>query len=323
MRWKRVVPILVVTLIAVVTTAAWSVGPASAAPGRIVSSEAIGSHQLLLSVFSPSMDRSIPVRVLRAADRRPVPRLYLLNGAGGGEDSANWVEQGNAPAFFADKPVDVIIPMAGAFSYYTDWQRDDPTLGRNRWETFLTRELPAALDGILSSTGRNGIAGLSMSGSAALSLAERAGDLYSAVASMSGCPNTSGLLGSAYVRATVEGRGAADTTNMWGPPGSPDWVAHDAQINAERLRGKAVFVSSGPGVPGQHDNLSDAQHIQMILVGGPIEAAVDECSHRFVARLAALGIGVTTYFPPTGTHSFAYWNDALARAWPVLASGLR
>ena len=39
-----------------------------------------------LSVYSPSMKRHVPVRVLVPADRSvPRPTLYLLNGAGGGE----------------------------------------------------------------------------------------------------------------------------------------------------------------------------------------------------------------------------------------------
>ncbi len=42
-------------------------------------------------VYSESMDRVVPVRVLLPADTsRPRPTLYLLNGAGGGETGATW-----------------------------------------------------------------------------------------------------------------------------------------------------------------------------------------------------------------------------------------
>ncbi|MFT4085715.1 MAG: alpha/beta hydrolase family protein [Gordonia sp. (in: high G+C Gram-positive bacteria)] len=279
-------------------------------------------QRLHLMVYSAAMGREIPVDVLTPAGGGPAPTLYLLNGASGGEDDANWFDQGDVTQITAGKHVNVVVPMAGAFSYYTDWLHDDPSLGRQRWETFLTRELPPVIAGRLSTNGRNAIAGLSMSGSAALALAERVPGLYRGVASFSGCPNTSGVLGSTYVRLTVEGRGAGSVTNMWGPVGGPAWLSHDAELGAGRLRGKDVFVSAGPGLPGRHDNTANPQKVQQMLVGGPIEAAVRACSEQFVTRLHQLGIGVTTYFPATGTHSFAYWNDALRRAWPVLSRHL-
>lgn len=275
-----------------------------------------------VEVYSPSMGRTIPLDILRSPGTAPAPTLYLLNGAGGGEDSANWIDQGGAESFFAGKHVNVVIPRAGAFSYYTDWLHDDPALGRQRWETFLTRELPAAVAAMVPGTGRAAVAGLSMSGSAALALAERHPGQYGAVASFSGCPNTSGALGAEYVRLTVEGRGAASVTNMWGQIGGPDWIAHDAEVNAGRLSGTNVFVSAGTGLPGAHDNTSSPQQVAQMAVGGPIEVAVRDCSVRFVDRLHQAGIPVDTYFPDLGTHSFAYWNDALTRAWPTLWRGL-
>ncbi|MEZ5210799.1 alpha/beta hydrolase [Gordonia sp. (in: high G+C Gram-positive bacteria)] len=296
-------------------------GPAAARPGP-VTQRVLGPRHLAIEVYSASMRRNIPVDVLLPSSGGPAPTLYLLNGASGGEDRAAWTVDGHAAEFFADKNVTVVIPMEGAFSYYTDWRRDDPMLGRQRWETFLTRELPPVIDAAYGTTGRSAIAGLSMSGSAALTLAERTRGRYAGVASFSGCPDTAGPLGSQYVRLTVEGRGAGDVANMWGPPGGPGWLAHDAASNAHRLRGMYVFVSAGTGIPGPHDEDSSPQKIQQMLVGGPIEAAVDECSHRFVDTLHRLSIPVTTYFPATGTHSFAYWDDALAHAWPGLSRAL-
>ncbi|GAA3184792.1 hypothetical protein GCM10020255_080840 [Rhodococcus baikonurensis] len=75
---------------------------------------------------------------LPADTSAPRPTLYLLNGAGGGEDSATWEGRTDVLDFFADKNVNVVTPLEGAFSYYTDWQKDDPVLGRNKWQTFLT-----------------------------------------------------------------------------------------------------------------------------------------------------------------------------------------
>lgn len=42
-------------------------------------------------VHSASMNRDIPLTVLKPKDTsKPAPVLYLLNGAGGGEDTATW-----------------------------------------------------------------------------------------------------------------------------------------------------------------------------------------------------------------------------------------
>ena len=41
--------------------------------------------------------------------------------------------------FYMDKNVNVVIPMAGKFSYYTDWDQDVEALGgKQTGETFLT-----------------------------------------------------------------------------------------------------------------------------------------------------------------------------------------
>ena len=44
------------------------------------------------------------------------------------------------------KHVNVVMPVGGKFSMYTDWNADDPVLGRNKWQTYLTKELPAAVN---------------------------------------------------------------------------------------------------------------------------------------------------------------------------------
>ena len=57
-----------------------------------------------------------------------------------------WLRKGGAAEFFRDKNVNVVLPLAGPGSFYADWQRDDPKLGRYKWETFLTQELPPLID---------------------------------------------------------------------------------------------------------------------------------------------------------------------------------
>lgn len=117
--------------------------------------EEINARQLTMYVYSAAMDKVIPLEVIRPADTSaPRPTLYLLNGAGGGEDTATWQTRTDVVDFFGDKNVNVVNPIGGAYSYYTDWEKPDPVLGLNKWTTFLTQELPPIVDATLGTTVR-------------------------------------------------------------------------------------------------------------------------------------------------------------------------
>ncbi|NLU83123.1 alpha/beta hydrolase family protein [Rhodococcus sp. HNM0569] len=296
----------------------------------VVSSKQVSDRELTLTVHSESMDRDIPFKVLRPADdSAPRPTLYLLNGAGGGEDAANWFDRTDVVDFFGDKNVNGVVPMEGAFSYYTDWEKDAPELGRNKWTTFLTEELPPVVDGALGTNGVNAIAGISMAGGSVLSLAESAPGLYRSVGAYSGCAQTSTQPGRMYVDLVVEGRGGADTENMWGPKDGPGWAANDPVVNAEKLRGTELYISSGSGVPGPHDRLDGPgiegdvnTYANQMLLGTTIEAAANQCTHALKGRLDELGIPATYDLEPVGTHAWPYWQDQLHKSWPVLGASI-
>ncbi|MFC0314610.1 alpha/beta hydrolase [Gordonia phosphorivorans] len=300
-------------------------------PSRIVATERHTPQQETVTVYSAAMDRNIPLTVLRPRNTaEPAPVLYLLNGAGGGEDSATWQEKTDYAQFFADKHVNVVTPVGGAFSYYTDWQRDDPVLGRNKWQTFLTRELPPLLDREWGTTGANALAGISMAGTSVLNLAISAPKLYRSVAAYSGCARTSDPLGQAYIRTVVEDRGGADVTNMWGPLDGPGWRANDPYFQADKLRGTKVYLTAGTGLPGQYDNLG-ARLIQgdplvladQLLLGGAIEATVFTCTQQMREALTREGVDTTMLQRPAGTHSWQYWEADLHQTWPSIAADLR
>ncbi|WP_037176329.1 alpha/beta hydrolase [Rhodococcus sp. UNC363MFTsu5.1] len=332
-RWA----LLVVLIVAI----SWLAGGLSAAASPDLSArqsangsyvdhiDRVSGRQWSIYVHSAAMDRTIRLDVIRPADTSaPRPTLYLLNGAGGGEDAATWQAQSDAVSFFSDKNVNVVTPVGGRFSYYTDWQRPDPALGVNRWTTFLTRELPPIIDATLGANGRNAIAGLSTSGSAVLTLAEMAPSLYRGVAAYSGCAHTSTPPGRAYVELVV-GAGGGDTTNMWGPYTDPDWVANDAYLQAEKLRGIALYISNRTGLPGPHDTLDNPRvggnPIALgtqVVVGGVIEAATDQCTRQLADRLAALGIPATVELGAPGSHSWGYWQDDLHASWQLLSTAL-
>ncbi|WP_277832660.1 alpha/beta hydrolase [Speluncibacter jeojiensis] len=318
---------------ALCVAAAFALGPvpAAAAPAPPQS-----GGWSTMRVYSAAMGRPVELQVLRAADPAvPAPVLYLLNGADGGVvgDASTWQNSTDITSFFAGRQVNVVTVVGGAYSYYTDWLRPDPVLGVNEWSTFLTRELPPVMNSALGASGRNAIAGLSMSATSVLSLAEHshtlgpgAGPLYQAVGAYSGCAQTSTAPGVDYVRMVVRGRGGGDVQNMWGPIGGPDWIAHDPARNAENLRGTALYVASGSGLPGPHDTLADPDvhgspgALANQVGGGVLEAAVDQCNHALAQELRDIHIPATFDFTPTGTHSWGYWQDDLHKSWPMIAA---
>ncbi|MGW4365698.1 alpha/beta hydrolase [Nocardia takedensis] len=284
-----------------------------------------------VEVYSAAMNRSIPVQVIRAADTaKPRPTLYLLNGSGGGPNGSGWDAQTDAVGFLRDRDVNVVTPVGGANSYYTDWIRADSVLGYNKWQTFLNEELPPVIEGLLGADGNRALAGVSMSGTSVLNLAIAKPGFWRSVASYSGCAQTSDPVGHEFVRITVENWGGGQSVeNMWGPADSPLWRANDPLVNAERLRGTAVYLSTGSGLPGPHDTPADPR-VQdgriplpvQLAFGGPIEAAIRYCTVNLTDRLNALNIPVTLNDRPTGTHSWGYWDDDLRDSWPFLAASL-
>ncbi|MCW4352055.1 esterase family protein [Hoyosella sp. YIM 151337] len=290
--------------------------------------ERISDREAMLYVYSAAMQKVIPLEVITPADNSVArPTLYLLNGAGGGEDSATWRERTDLFGFFMDKNVNVVTPIGGAYTYYTDWINEDPDLGIVKWETFLTRELPPIVDTALGATGRNAIAGLSMSATSVLALAIAAPEVYDAVGSYSGCARTSDRLGEFYVRTVLAGPG--DVDNMWGPSGSPAWREYDPYLNAEGLRGTVVYVSSATGLPGPYDTFdndfvqgSPARYANLLVVGGLLEAATYQCTVDFARRLDELNIPAHINLRPAGTHSWAYWEEDLRVSWPILSEAI-
>ncbi|MEU0544892.1 alpha/beta hydrolase family protein [Nocardia sp. NPDC005978] len=293
--------------------------PTRAAIRRV---ENIGDRLVQVSVSSPAMARTVDVQVLLPAERTgPRPTVYMLDGRAAAPDANNWAQQGGAVDFFADKNVNVVFTLGGPASYYTDWQQADAKLGTNRWETFLTRELPPLLDARFAGNGVNALTGVSMGAEAAMMLAVRHPDLYRAVAAHSGCYAMSSDFGQAQARAVI-GTFGGDPDNMFGPAEDPAWAAHDVLNQADRLRGKAIYLSSGSGLPGQYDTPANPDMRSAIMFGGPIEAGSDMCTQQLAERLGQLGIPATVNRRLTGTHSWPYWAEELPRSWPTLAAGL-
>ena len=278
---------------------------------------------------SPAMDnREVPLVVIKAADpNRPV--LYLLNGADGGEGNANWIVQTDVVNFYKEKNVNVVIPMAGKFSYYTDWVSDSAKLGgKQKWETFLTKELPGPLEKLLKGNGKRGVAGMSMSATSSMLLAEHNPKFYDGVASFSGCYASSKPVPAEFVNVTLN-RGGVSREQMWGPLGGPEWQRNDVHTQAEGLRGSQIYVSNGTGLAGEWDMpngpklgkanplVASVSSSVLVVEGGAIEAATNTCTHDLKKKLESMNIPANFVLRNTGTHSWSYWEQDLRDSWPT------
>lgn len=293
--------------------------PVTASAAQVVAIDTLSPTRSAVFIHSPAMGRTIQVQVLHPPGGGSRPAYYLLDGLDPGVNQSTWTNATDAEKFFAGRNVNVVLPVGGQASYYTDWQQDDPRFGRYRWETFLTEELPPIIDARFHGNGVNAIGGLSMGGNAAFILAARKPWLYRAVAGYSACPDTG--LAQGAVMFSIANRGG-NPLNMWGPPGSPAWAEHDPARLADRLRGKTIYLSTGSGVPGPHETEIKPQLPENIFLGGPIETGVNACVLSFEQRLRGMNIAARIDYSPTGTHSWSYWQDTLHDSWPTIGSAI-
>ncbi|WP_296132931.1 alpha/beta hydrolase [Corynebacterium sp. YSMAA1_1_D6] len=289
---------------------------------------------LKLQATSPAMNgRTIPLAVIPAKNANR-PTIYLLNGAGSSEQNTDWLFNSDVVDFYADKDVNVVIPQAGAFSYYTDWQAEPHGKylnGPQKWETFLTKELPGPLESRLQANDKRAIAGMSMSATSSLLLAQHNQGFYDAAGSFAGCAATAYPLEYQFLRVTVN-RGGAQPEQMWGEMGSATNRYNDALMNSEKLRGTKLYISSASGLAGEKDTpsyyinqgydpaLAYVGSAQLQVEGGVIESAVNHCTHMLKAKLDKQGIPADYNFRNVGTHSWPGWEEDMQKSWATFES---
>ena len=296
-----------------------------------------------VEVYSPSMERDIPVAIIRATDDqgnyiKDAPTYYLLNGAGGSEQDTDWIAQagGTLDRTLGHEPVNVVIPMEGAFSYYVDWltepDKNRYMNGKQLWSTFLAKELPQAIEPYMDTTNdRRAVSGFSMSATSSLLLAEHNPGFYKAVGSFSGCAATSRPLPWFFVGLTVNRGGGLTPDELWGPMGSEYNRYNDALVMAEYLKGTDLYISSGTGLVSETDtigylknqrNLESSRafsnHLTLLVEGGVIEGAMNACTHDLRAKLDAKGIPAHYNFRATGTHSWPSWLEDMRESWATV-----
>ncbi len=280
------------------------------------------------SVATAAPARTAPGRWLRGSVRRLVDgtdqgsdpvasrggnaALYLLDGLRARDDRNAWSFETNALEQYRGDNVTLVMPVGGQSSFYSDWYANS-NLNRQpvtyKWETFLTQELPAYLESRGVSRTNNGVLGLSMGGSAALTLAAYHRDQFKFAGSLSGYLNISAPGMREAIRVAMVSAGSFNVDAMWGgPPWNPAWLRNDPFVFAPELAGLSLYISAASGLPGQFDQ--PRRPVDFVNTGSAIglEALALMNSRAFQLRMNSLGIPATYSFPANGTHSWPYWG---------------
>ncbi|WP_159149773.1 alpha/beta hydrolase, partial [Dietzia lutea] len=282
-------------------------------------------------VASESMNRVLPVEIWRPASDAPAPMLYLLDGVDSPSPSG-WLLPGGVERTFAGEHVTLVMPARADGSLHADWQRDDPVLSRNKWQTFLTDELPPLLEADtqpghlnvepLPFTGKRGMAGLSMGAASAVTIAERRPDLYDAVGAIAGCYTARDDLGFILAKIVAETRGG-NIANMWGPRTDPDYLENDGLLNADELAGKALYFATATGMPDATEWDRNGRDLLRFTQGAGLEMATHACTVEMDRRLDELGIDARIDYLPTGLHNWDNFGRFVAPMRDTLMPALR
>ncbi|MEU0672173.1 alpha/beta hydrolase family protein [Streptomyces sp. NPDC006172] len=271
----------------------------------------LGPRTFDVSVPSVALGRSAPVRLIlpsgfESRPTRTYPVLYLLHGAH--DDYTSWTRETDIEAFTEGRDLIVAMPDAGPTGIPSHW-RAGPD-----YETFQLTEVPALLARSYRASGVRAVAGVSTGGYGAMAHAARHPGTFAAAASYSGILDTTAPGVPALVDAIVA-REDLLPPSLWGNPVlSPlTWRDFNPRARAEGLRGTALYVSGGSGVPG--GGAGD-------WLPGVLESLLWPSAHLFTDALALLRIPVTTHFYRGGGHDWAYWRGEFTASWPMLARAL-
>lgn len=270
-----------------------------------------------VSVYSPSMNKVVVNDVFKSP-RSGSPTFYLLPGIDGGDDldpggtippgGKSWFGMTDIQGFFGNKNVNVVSPLGGPFSWYTDWVND----GSKQYQTYMTRELAPLINAQYKTNGKNAVGGLSSTGGTAFDYAVQAPGLYKAAGCYSGFPAPSDPDAAQQVSLTLSG-GGANAADMWGPQGDPLWVQHDPSKNVGKLKGVALYAAASGGGQGAVDKLPEG--FGNNFAGGLIEGIVADNTRRFADAASAAGVPLTYVVRPEGSHTWGLFESEMQESW--------
>ena len=285
--------------------------------------EYLNPHHLMVYIKSQAMpDKLQKVQVLLARDyyenpEKTFPEVWALDGLRARDDESGWTIETNIEAFYADKNVNVVMPVGGESSFYADWQEADNGT-HYMWESFLTKELIPVMQEQFRSNDKRAVTGISMGGTAALNLAERNPHLFDFVGSFSGYLDTTTTGMPEAITAAQIDAGNFDSQKMWGPLYSQGWVDHDPKLGTEALKDMKVYVSAGSGQDdfGQDNSVARGP---ANLAGIGLEIISRMSTQTFERYAKDAGVEPITRYRPSGVHSWEYWQFEMAQAFPYIA----
>lgn len=271
-----------------------------------------------LDVPSAGMGRDIRIQFQSGGENSPA--VYLLDGLRAQDDFNGWDINTAAFEWYHGSGLSVIMPVGGQSSFYSDWYK--PAKGKNgtytyKWETFLTQELPAWLKANKAVKPTGGAAiGLSMAGSAALTLAIYHPEQFPYASSLSGFLNLSEGWWPMLVGLSMGDAGGFKSEDMWGPSSDPAWKRNDPYVNINKLiaNNTRIWIFCGNGKPSELDagasagNLFNAKFLESFTL---------RTNKTFRdTYIAAGGTNGVFNFPENGTHSWGYWGSQLQAMKP-------
>jgi diacylglycerol O-acyltransferase/trehalose O-mycolyltransferase len=273
-----------------------------------------------LEVPSAGMGRDIKIQFQSGGPNSPA--VYLLDGLRAQDDFNGW--DINTPAFewYYNSGLSVVMPVGGQSSFYSDWY--SPACGKAgcqtyKWETFLTQELPAylAANKAVKPTGSAAV-GLSMAGSAALTLAIYHPEQFPYAAALSGFLNLSEGWWPMLVNMSMGDAGGFKANDMWGKTEDANsaWKRNDPLVNIQQLinNNTRIWIYCGDGKPSDLDagtstgNLFNAKFLEGFTL---------RTNKTFRdTYLANGGTNGVFNFPANGTHQWNYWGQQLQQMKP-------
>lgn len=284
----------------------------------MISVKTIDDRMIDLTVSSPAMKMSIPVRVILPASWKEKPEatfpvLYMFHG--GDDDYTSWTRETDVEAMAKDSDVLIVMPDAGKAGYYSDWFAGTP-----RWETFHTHELVRLMEKDYRAGRSRAAVGLSMGGFGALNYAAHHRRMFRYVASMSSYVD----LNDPAVRLELSvgsWREGIDIKDVWGDPVEHErvWRSHNPAAMPRAFRGTHVHLSAGSSESGPLDEGRSPDAYVMSVLG---EAHLSKQIEGFERSLRSAGVDVTTHVYKPGTHSWPYWRNELHSIWPTVMKSL-
>ncbi|MEZ0052756.1 diacylglycerol O-acyltransferase/trehalose O-mycolyltransferase [Mycobacterium sp. MAA66] len=270
-----------------------------------------------LQVPSAAMGRDIKIQFQSGGPNSPA--VYMLDGLRAQDDYNGWDINTAAFEWYYQSGISMVMPVGGQSSFYSDWYK--PACGKAgcstyKWETFLTSELPQWLQANRQVKPTGGAAvGLSMAGSASMTLAIYHPQQFIYASSLSGFLNPSEGSWPFLINVSMGDAGGYKANDMWGATqdASSAWKRNDPMVNIAQLvaNNTRLWVYCGNGDPSElgGDNVP-AKFLEGLTI---------RTNRTFQQNyLAAGGNNAVFNFPNSGTHDWGYWGNQLQQMKPDL-----